>query len=330
MSEALRDQVRQAADELAAGLEVPPVHLVHERLAGPASPAGRLLLPVWVAAAVAAVVLGAQVVTTWQGPASTATPDAPAPAASSPSPAAPDVEPELGTVVLDAETSRRLVDPQPGPRSTADGPGRVDVLARLELAPDLTMFTYGVVGDERDCVYEVTQDGSKGPGSLSTVTCRPGYGTGLEVGRAQSSDSDAPGSELLSGSAPAGTERLVLSSPGLADQEVPVTSGGSRWEDRGFFLAAWPGGVPTRVRALDAGGDLVAETDSTPPDPVTMDPDFLEAYVVCLEADGVEVTRTSQPGTGPAYSWNVSELAPDVRRRLEVRCDTAGRAAARG
>lgn len=239
-------------------------------------------------------------------------------------------DPELGVLSVSTDESRLLMHPGATP---PEGLLTVDVLARLELAPHVARYTVGILRDGQRCTFTIVQDhsglgdgqhgGGGGCGSASNSA------PAIAVSRAYSAASgDQPARYSIEGSAPAGTDEVVLSSPGRADQRVQAYSGGSRWQDRAFFAADLPSGAPTSVRAVTKDGRTLATFADKGMNLRTFEPAYLEAYARCLEADGITVTRHPQGGgSGPAYEYDLNSLPGDEVERLEARCSSAAGAA---
>lgn len=237
-------------------------------------------------------------------------------------------DPELGTVELSPEAqvmfSRQLT---PLGEVTT-----VDVLVSLQLDEHVTLYTYGHRSDDGWCTLEFVQDFSGDPdgaagGGGGCGSGEPPSAPPLRVSRSYSAGTGEPGEQTLSGSAPAGTASIVLSADGLEPMNVPVYDAGARWGNRMYFLAAWPSAVPTAVRALDADGQTLATFSEKGLNPDSFEPEYLEAFAVCLEREGVTVTRRPQGhGVPPAYEYG-ADLPPERMRAVEAACEAEAGAA---
>lgn len=244
-------------------------------------------------------------------------------------------DPELGTVELDVETTAlftrhfgRGVGPgTPPPLPTIIEPKRVDVLARLRLGRDETLYTVGYPQGPNRCVMQFLQDfsGESPAGRGGGGGCGPAgqpESPPIQIQRSSSAGTGEPGEQLISGSAPAGTVRILLTAAGVPEQSVEAYDSGPRWEHRAYFIADWPAAAPTTVRAVDADGRTLAVWNDKGMNPNQFDPAYLEAFARCLEAGGVEVTRHPQPqGAGPAYEYGTGDLTEQEREALEAACE---------
>lgn len=239
-------------------------------------------------------------------------------------------DPELGTIELDADTTRlftRFTTRGGPPPPELVEPKRVDVLAQLRLGPNKTLYTYGFAEGGNRCVVKVLQDFSGdadnpgGGGGGCGPADQPNDLPPIRVQRSFSAGPGEPGEQLLSGSAPAGTTMITLTAPGVPEKNVKAYDSGPRWDNRAYFIADWPSAAPTKVRAVDAEGRTLAVWNDKGLNPDQFDPAYLEAFARCLEEGGVEVTRHPQPqGAGPAYEYGDSKLTTAELEALEQKC----------
>lgn len=243
-------------------------------------------------------------------------------------------DPELGTLLVNpAADGVHLADDRGAP--PREDPLRTDVLARLEIAPNVTRYLLGVKSDEQSwCTTEYVQDLTGEPDAQYGGGGGCGRGldlpSGINVSRSfLAATGGRPAEHLISGSAPPGTARIVLSAPGVADLEVAASGAGPRWADLSYFLAAWPSATATTITALDEDGNKLAVATDKGMSPNGFDARYLEAYAVCLERGGVKVTRRPQGGgVGPAYEYGRGDLTPERMAELERACEAEGEAAA--
>lgn len=246
-------------------------------------------------------------------------------------------DPELGTLLVNpAADGVRFPDGRRQmSRSREEQAVRADVLARLEMGPHVTRYLLGhTTEDGGRCTTEYVQDHSGDPDARWGGGGGCGRGvlpTGINVSRSfLAATGGRPAEHLLSGSAPAGTTRILLSSPGIPDVEVQAFSAGPRWDELSYFIAAWPSANATTITAFAADGNKLAVATDKGMSPNAFDARYLEAYADCLERGGVEVTRHPQGGGGgPAYEYGRGDLSAEQLADLERACEAEGEAAAR-
>lgn len=194
-------------------------------------------------------------------------------------------------------------------------PDRVDVLAREQVEPGVTVYLVGYTDGKQQCTVSYVVDttltdlnggggggggcGSMGP-SGSPLVSLPG-GPAFGLGRSFVAGSGRPSEQLLTALLPRGTTRLRLSAPGVGAKVVLAHDAGSRWGHVSYALTAWPSKPETMGKALAADGSVIATSADDGLDERNWDPKVLEAQSRCLERAGIKVERLQ----GGAYSWNV-------------------------
>ena len=240
-------------------------------------------------------------------------------------------DPELGTLEPPLDFAKTHLDRRRSPWLT--GPvDRLDVLARLPLG-GVTVWKFGLVQGDNCSIFDFVQDlsgdgrllGSGGGGCPpSRLSGDADIGGPINHSRSWSEGTGQPHEQLISGYAPPGTRRIRLSAPGLASREIPAYDGGTRWENRSYFTAAWPSDVATTITALDGNGSTLATVDSKRLNLRASEPDHQAAVASCMESQGVKVVRTPQPGgAGPSYEFKHGHLGKDRRSQLDELCERA-------
>ena len=249
-------------------------------------------------------------------------------------------DPELGTLVLGPQSQQQFQHGgAPGTvRARSEPPAEADVLARLALAPQVTRYVLGVLTDGLLCTSGWVTDHSGDPDprhSYGGGGCRSQgvttTATPIEVSRSfAAGENGRPDTHLIEGSAPAGTRSVVLTAPGVPEVQVPAYDSGARWNGRAYFLASWPSGAGTTLRALGADGQTLALQTDRGMKLDAFDTGYLAAYADCLEAAGVHVVRHPQSaGAGPAYEYRFDGRSPEQVEELERTCEKRADAAAR-
>jgi hypothetical protein len=165
--------------------------------------------------------------------------------------------PELGRVPTPADLLAAL--PSGPGRGAPPPPGRfVDVLAR-HVDGGITVGTYGWLSGDLFCKATFVSEPSYGQVGVEPALCglRAQDFDRLAVGRALGLRPGGVLKQVVWGTAPRGTERVRLSSPGQQPVEVEAFSAGPDWPPALFFTATWPAKTPLTVTALADDGTVL-------------------------------------------------------------------------
>lgn len=227
-----------------------------------------------------------------------------------------EADPELGTLETPREV-RQFFERSRDRLGSA--PDRVDVLARTDIA-DRVAWVVGARTKDGSCVIEYVRhrDGTPVADGGGGAGCGSGPSPiRLSLSRSYAAGG-APGSQLIQGRAPAGTDTIQLELDGKVIT-VDAFRSGPRWGDGAYFVAAVQSARTVVAVALASDGtELARQADG--PLPLTADtPAQLEAIADCLRSKGVTVIQR-----GEAYEYRFPPGSDaDENTQLESSCREA-------
>jgi hypothetical protein len=234
-------------------------------------------------------------------------------------------DPQLGTMEVPLRGWDRLGAPGEVPT-----PSRVDLLARADISPLVSVLMYGAVHGDDGCIVQqvrdLTGDTPDLGGASECIVLKQPIGAPapdpISVGRSFAGSGE-PQDQLLSGSAPQGTATIRLVAAGRT-ATFPAYDSGSRWQHRSYFIAPWPSAQTTLVTALDRDGRPLATTVSKGLNPHAFDARYLAAEKACLQQHGIEVTEHPNAGGAPdGFSYSTPGMSPKAAAALVDTCENA-------